>query len=140
MAATEPYRLRSFLCPEFTFARFEVDETNQDALVAARRVADAEASAANPLILMGPQGAGRTHLMHAIAWHIQERSPGTRILAIAAEQFEWRFRRAARDGHMDVFRAQFRPTDVLMLDDLHFLLGQQPALTELQRVGTELLA
>lgn len=139
---TEPYRLRSVLCPEFTFARFEADETNQDALVAACRVADTEASAANPLLLMGPQGAGRTHLMHAIGWHIQERSPGTRILAFAGADFEWCFRRAARDGHKDLFRGQFRPTDVLLIDDIHYLLGRgrQRVLAELQRIGTELLA
>ncbi len=108
----------------FTFDSFVVGKPNELAHAAARRVAEGGPVTFNPLFLYGGVGLGKTHLMHAIAWEIQERNPELRVVYLSAEQFMYRFVQALRDKAMMDFKHLFRSVDVLMVDDVQFIAGK----------------
>ncbi|MEX2641805.1 MAG: chromosomal replication initiator protein DnaA [Acetobacterales bacterium] len=112
------------LDPRFTFANFVVGKPNEFAYAAARRVAENAQMQFNPLFLYGGVGLGKTHLMHAIAWEIRQRTPERTVLYLSAEKFMYRFIRALRDKNTVDFKDQFRSVDVLMVDDVQFIGGR----------------
>jgi chromosomal replication initiator protein len=116
------------LDPRFTFETFVVGKPNEFAYACARRVAEAPASAGfNPLFLYGGVGLGKTHLMHAIAWELSARPGGGSRAAVAymsAEKFMYRFINALRSQSTLEFKNELRGVDVLMIDDLQFLVGK----------------
>jgi chromosomal replication initiator protein len=112
------------LDPKFTFDSFVVGKPNELAHAAARRVAEGEGVAFNPLLLYGGVGLGKTHLMHAIAWELRRRRPEKRILYLSAEQFMYRFIQALRERNMIDFKQMFRSVDVLIVDDVQFIAGK----------------
>jgi len=112
------------LDPRLTFSNFVVGKPNELAFAAARRVAESDAVSFNPLFLYGGTGLGKTHLMHAIAWHIRERDPKRRVFYMSAEKFMYRFIRALRFKDTVAFKEQFRSVDVLMIDDIQFISGK----------------
>lgn len=113
------------LDPRFTFDNFVVGKPNELAYAAARRVADTENPAFNPLFLYGGVGLGKTHLMHAIAWHIRTTYPNRRVIYMSAEKFMYQFVRALRFKDTVSFKEQFRSVDVLMIDDVQFIGGKE---------------
>jgi chromosomal replication initiator protein len=112
------------LDPRFTFDDFVVGKSNELAYAAARRVAEAKTVPFNPLFLYGGVGLGKTHLMHATAWHIKRRTPGRRVIYLSAEKFMYQFIRALRHKNTMAFKEQFRSVDVLMIDDVQFISGK----------------
>jgi chromosomal replication initiator protein len=112
------------LDPRFSFDAFVVGKPNEFAYAAARRVADAPQVPFNPLFLYGGVGLGKTHLMHAIAWHIRQQNPSRSVIYLSAEKFMYRFIRALRDKNTMDFKEQFRSVDVLMIDDVQFISGK----------------
>ena len=108
----------------FTFENFVVGKPNEFAYAAAQRVAEASTAQFNPLFLYGGVGLGKTHLMHAIAWHIHERTPERAVIYLSAEKFMYRFIRALREKNTVDFKDQFRSVDVLMIDDVQFISGK----------------
>ena len=113
------------LDPRFTFDNFVVGKPNELAYAAARRVGDANVVPFNPLFLYGGVGLGKTHLMHAIAWHIHNRQPHKKIIYLSAEKFMYQFVRALRTKNTMAFKEQFRSVDVLMIDDVQFIGGRE---------------
>ncbi|MCV6594054.1 MAG: chromosomal replication initiator protein DnaA [Silicimonas sp.] len=109
----------------FTFDSFVVGKPNEMAHAAARRVAEGAAVTFNPLYLYGGVGLGKTHLMHAIAWELRNRSPELKVIYLSAEQFMYRFVQALRDKDMISFKQMFRSVDVLMVDDVQFIAGKE---------------
>ena len=79
----------------------------------------------NPLYLAGGAGLGKTHLMHAIAYHMQKKFPERRIAYLSAERFMYEFVRALRDKNVMPFKEQLRSVDVLMIDDVQFIAGKE---------------
>ena len=116
--------VRAVLDERFKFGNFVVGRSNELAHAAARRVAEAKTVPFNPLFLYGGVGLGKTHLMHAIAWHITEREPRRRVLYMSAEKFMYQFIRALRYRTIMDFKEQFRSVDVLMIDDIQFIAGK----------------
>jgi len=108
----------------FTFDSFVVGKPNELAHAAARRVAEGGPVTFNPLFLYGGVGLGKTHLMHAIAWELQQRQSDLRVVYLSAEQFMYRFVQALRDKDMIAFKQLFRSVDVLMVDDVQFIAGK----------------
>jgi len=108
-----------------TFGSFVTGRSNQVAFNEARRAADAEIPTANPLFFFGGTGLGKSHLMHAIAWRILERDPSKRVLFITAETFMRRFVTALRGGATLEFKDVLRNVDLLLVDDVHFILGKE---------------
>ena len=112
------------LDPRFTFDNFVVGKTNELAHAAARRVAESSTVPFNPLFLYGGVGLGKTHLMHAIAWHIRLHQPERSVIYLSAEKFMYQFIRALRFKDTMAFKEQFRSVDVLMIDDVQFISGK----------------
>lgn len=113
------------LDPRFTFENFVVGKSNELAYAAARRVAEASSTTFNPLFLYGGVGLGKTHLMHAIAWHIRKTAPQRRVIYLSAEKFMYQFVRALRVKDTVAFKDQFRSVDILMIDDVQFIGGRE---------------
>jgi len=111
--------------PRFTFSNFVVGKPNELAYAAARRVADSEDAAFNPLFLYGGVGLGKTHLMHAIANHTRAKFPERRVVYMSAEKFMFHFIRALRFKDTVSFKEQFRSVDLLMIDDVQFINGKE---------------
>jgi chromosomal replication initiator protein len=108
----------------FTFDTFVVGKPNELAHAAARRVAEGGPVTFNPLFLYGGVGLGKTHLMHAIAHELKQRSSELNVLYLSAEQFMYRFITALRERKMMDFKQLFRSVDVLMVDDVQFIGGK----------------
>ncbi|NNE85918.1 MAG: chromosomal replication initiator protein DnaA [Alphaproteobacteria bacterium] len=123
-AAPDSEDVRALLDKRFVFKNFIVGRTNELAHAAARRVAESDGVTFNPLFLFGGVGLGKTHLMHAIAWHITNRDPSRRVLYMSAEKFMYQFIRALRFRTTMDFKEQFRSVDVLMIDDIQFICGK----------------
>jgi len=113
------------LDPRFKFDNFVVGKPNELAYAAARRVADSQTATYNPLFLYGGVGLGKTHLMHAIAWHIREHQPDRKVVYLSAEKFMYHFIRALRFQDTMAFKDRFRSVDVLMIDDVQFINGKE---------------
>ncbi|MBN8292315.1 chromosomal replication initiator protein DnaA [Rhodobacter sp. NTK016B] len=109
----------------YTFDNFVVGKPNALAHAAARRVAEGASVTFNPLFLYGGVGLGKTHLMHAIAWDLQQRNPEARVLYLSAEQFMYRFVQALREKQIMDFKSLFRSVDILMVDDVQFIAGKE---------------
>lgn len=108
----------------YTFNNFVVGKPNEFAYAAAKRVAESTEAQFNPLFLYGGVGLGKTHLMHAVAWHIREQDPSRTVIYMSAEKFMYRFIRALREQNTVDFKEQFRNVDVLMIDDVQFISGK----------------
>jgi len=115
------------LDPRFTFEGFVVGKPNEFAYACARRVADQPSSPGfNPLFLYGGVGLGKTHLMHAIAWELTDHANRPVSVAyMSAEKFMYRFIAAIRSQATMEFKESLRSVDVLMIDDLQFLIGKE---------------
>jgi chromosomal replication initiator protein len=113
----------------FTFENFVVGKPNELAHAAARRVAEACANPVhtvpfNPLYLYGGVGLGKTHLMHAVAWHVRRHACDRKVIYLSAEKFMYQFIRALRFKSTMDFKEQFRSVDLLMIDDVQFISGK----------------
>jgi chromosomal replication initiator protein len=108
----------------YNFENFVVGKPNEFAYAAAKRVAESDQVSFNPLFLYGGVGLGKTHLMHAIAWEIRQRTPHRRVIYLSAEKFMYSFVRALRNQDTVSFKEQFRSVDVLMIDDVQFIAGK----------------
>ncbi len=108
----------------YSFENFVVGKPNEFAYAAARRVAEAPSVPFNPLFLYGGVGLGKTHLMHAIAWHISQQDPDRTVIYLSAEKFMYRFIRALKEQNTVDFKEMFRNVDVLMIDDVQFIGGK----------------
>lgn len=117
----------TYLDPRFTFDNFVVGSPNELAYAAALSVAESDSAVVklNPLFLYGGVGLGKTHLMHAIAWHCHIKSPNRKVLYMSAEKFMYRFIKALRNKDVMSFKDEFRSVDILMIDDIQFICGKE---------------
>jgi chromosomal replication initiator protein len=109
--------------PRYTFETFVVGSSNQLAHAAALAVAESPGSAYNPLFVYGGVGLGKTHLFHAIAHVVQ--AAGRRALYVTSETFTNEMIAAIRERRNEEFRARYRRTDVLLVDDVQFIAGKE---------------
>jgi len=113
------------LNPNYTFEKFIVGPNNNLAHTVAVAVAEAPASKYNPLLLYGGVGLGKTHLMQAIAHHIMKTQPEKKVLYVTSETFTNElidYLRTGKKGHN--FRNKYRKIDVLLIDDIQFIIGK----------------
>ena len=113
------------LSDRYTFDYFVIGKSNELAAAAAHACAQAPGKVYNPLFIYGDTGLGKTHLMQAIAHEILQRKPDTRITFIGTEQFTNELVAAIQNRTTADFRRRFRETDLLLVDDVHFLKGKE---------------
>jgi chromosomal replication initiator protein len=122
LARVEKFRLD--LDPRMTFEEFIPGRSNELALSAAQRVAAPEKPLFSPLYLQSSTGQGKTHLMHAIGHAYRAEFPGARIIYMSAERFMIEFVSAMRNNETMEFKASLREADLLMVDDIQFIVGK----------------
>lgn len=114
----------------FTFSNFVVGSTNRFAHAASLAVANNSSITYNPLVIYGPSGVGKTHLMLAIKNQIKKNFPYKKIVYTRGEDFTNELIKALQDGKLglgtiDDFRNKYRGVDVLLIDDIHFIAGKE---------------
>lgn len=112
------------LDPSLTFAEFVSGSANVLAVNAAQRMAAVETPQFSPLYLKGATGQGKTHLLHAIGHAYALARPGARIFYCSAERFMIEFVQAMRANEMLEFKARLRGFDLLLVDDIQFIIGK----------------
>lgn len=112
------------LNPKYTFDNFVVGAGNQFAHAACMAVADQPGKTYNPLFIYGGVGLGKTHLLNAIGNHVAERTD-LRIAYLTTEQFTNEVINSIRYDKMADLRKRYRHIDMLMIDDIQFLVGKE---------------
>lgn len=118
----------SNLNPNYTFDTFVVGNNNRFAQSASLAVAESPGEAYNPLYIYGGPGLGKTHLMHSIGHFILDQNPDTRVIYVTSEEFTNEVIESIRNGNassMTKFRDKYRTVDVLMIDDIQFIIGKE---------------
>ena len=120
------------LNPKYTFDTFVVGGNNNFAHAASLAVAESPGEVYNPLFLYGGVGLGKTHLMHSIAHFILEQNPKKKVLYVTSETFTNEMIEALRMGKtpgnessIEKFRDKYRNNDVLLIDDIQFIIGKE---------------
>ncbi len=116
---------RSNLNPRYTFETFVVGSSNDFAHAAAQAVAKNPGTKYNPLFIYGGVGLGKTHLMQATGNEIMRRDPSKRIEYVTIEGFTNEFIDAIQKKKNSAFTDKYRNVDVLIIDDMQFLVGKE---------------
>lgn len=113
---------------KYRFDTFVVGGNNKFAHSASLAVAESPGVAYNPLYLYGGAGLGKTHLMHSIGHFILEHNPDMKVLYVTSEQFTNEVIESIRSGNaskMTKLREKYRTVDVLLIDDVQFIIGKE---------------
>ena len=116
------------LNPKYKFDTFVVGNNNKFAHSACLAVAESPGEAYNPLFIYGGAGLGKTHLMHSVGHFILEQNPATKVLYVTSESFTNEVIESIRSGNaaaMTKLREKYRTVDVLMIDDVQFIIGKE---------------
>ena len=130
---------RSNLNPKYTFETFIVGDGNRHAHATCLAVADLPGQDNfNPLFLYGNAGLGKTHLMQSIAHYILERDVNKKVLYVSSETFTTELIDAIRNHTQNEFREKYRKVDVLLIDDIQFIINKESTQTEFFNTFNEL--
>jgi chromosomal replication initiator protein len=119
---------------------FVVGPCNRVAHASALSVVEAPGDGVNPLVIHGPVGTGKTHLLEGIYGGLRRAQPAWRVCYVTSEDFTNRFVQAMRLGKLGAFRKFFRECDALLVDDLHFLASKRATQEEFLHTFDTLLA
>ena len=115
----------SNLTDEFTFENFIVGDCNRFAYASAFSVAENPGlSQRNPLYLWGNSGLGKTHLMKAVGYKVQKLHQDKKVLYTTCEEFTNAYISSLKNKNYEAFRNKYRNIDVLLIDDIQFLIGK----------------
>lgn len=119
---------RANLNPNYTFDTFVVGKNNRFAHSASLAVAESPGEVYNPLYIYGGPGLGKTHLIQSIGHFILNQSPEKKVLYVTSEEFTNEVIDSIRNGNtsaMTKLRDKYRTVDVLMIDDIQFIIGKE---------------
>ena len=126
------------LDPRLTFDSFVVGPANRLASAAARRSADSPGTSYNPLFVYSASGLGKSHILNAIAHQSRKAAPDRQVEYMALEGYLEELTAALETGNRDAFREKYGDLDILLLDDVQFLTGQNEAQEMLLRTLDQL--
>ncbi len=132
--ATELIEGREKLIERYTFETFAVDEDNKAAYAGAEAVATFTSKGSNPLYIYGPEGTGKTHLLHAIGNTMRDMNPELNIMYVTAEHFLDEVIGVIRSRSLELsqsFRDKYRKIDVLLFDDIDKITDKDATSEEL---------
>lgn len=127
-AAVNESTEKANLNPKYTFDTFVVGSNNKLAHAASVAVAESPGEVYNPLFIYGGVGLGKTHLMHSIAHFVLQKRPQSKVLYVTSEYFTNELIESIRNGNnstMSKFREKYRNIDVLLIDDIQFIIGKE---------------
>lgn len=140
MVSAETY---ANLNSQYSFDTFVIGQNNNLALVASLSVAEAPGESYNPLFIYGGPGLGKTHLMHSIARYIIEHNPQSKVVYVPSEKFTNELIDSIRNSTKNnttpaEFRNKYRNVDVLLIDDIQFIIGKEGTQEEFFHTFNEL--
>ncbi len=116
--------------PKFTFENFVVGQSNRLCYAGARAVAEDPGAKFNPLFIYGSSGLGKTHLLHAIANQVLEKTPDFPVYYVTAQRFAEEFVSSLQNGRTEQFRKYIRSACIWLVDDIQFILGRDKTCEE----------
>lgn len=128
----------SNLNPKYRFDTFVVGSNNKFAHSASLAVAESPGVTYNPLFLYGGPGLGKTHLMHSIGHFIIEHNPNAKVLYVTSETFTNEVIDSIQNKRTSIIREKYRSVDVLMVDDVQFIIGKTATQEEFFHTFNEL--
>lgn len=126
--------------PRFTFDRLVSGPSNQLAVQAARQAAEQPGRTFNPLVIYGDVGLGKTHLMLALKHLLRQTRPRTRVVYTSSETFTNELVEAFQERRVPAFRKKYRQVDLLMVEDVEFLIGKERIQEEFYHTFEQLAA
>ncbi len=118
----EPIKEQSEFNKKYTFDGFVVGNCNQFVYAASRAVAENPGTKFNPLFIYGGVGLGKTHLLHAIGNEIEKNNPNKIVCYVTCEKFTNDYIESLRTNQINKFRNKYRNVDILLIDDIQFLV------------------
>jgi len=115
---------------KYTFDSYVVGPSNRFAHAATLAVSENLGNLYNPLFIHGGVGLGKTHLLQSLCHAVLEENPYTKIIYLSCENFVNDYIAAVRGGGLDEFRRRYRNADLLVVDDVHFLVGKEASQEE----------
>jgi chromosomal replication initiator protein DnaA len=137
-AQTTIAAMEETLKTSYTFEDFLVDQANSFAIASAKAVAENPGKEYNPLLIQGATGLGKSHLLRAIADHINKKDPKSKVAYVGAEQFINEFIIARQTGKIDDFRVDYINVSTFLMDDIHLLAGKERTQEEFLHILEEL--
>jgi chromosomal replication initiator protein len=113
------------LNPKYMFETFVIGSSNRFAHAASVAVAESPAKAYNPLFIYGSSGLGKTHLLHAIGHYATTLGHARSVRYVSTEEFTNEFINSLRDDKTSAFQRRYRDTDILLIDDIQFLVSRE---------------
>ncbi len=113
------------LNPKYTFDTFVVGTNNEYAHATSLAVAEDPGEYGNPLFIYGGSGLGKTHLMHSIAHHVLKKNKNLKILYVTSEDFTNELITSIKNKNQENFKEKYRNTDMLLVDDIQFMVGKE---------------